>query len=153
MSEINNIHDIIPKKRKYIMQKTLKKIQSLIKKDTESRINKLQEDYDRASAKVKTDAEQRINQEHINYNVKIIQSAELLLSEKDKGEVIEKITNSVLNMREGLHKLVDDANEHLAELAEQLDRDKEDAMRLKQAVDDVISKMEKAQAKAVVTRA
>jgi ribosomal protein S4 len=135
------------------MQKTLKKIQSLIKKDTESRINKLQEDYDQASAKIKDDAEQMIQQEHINYNIKIIQSAELLLSEKDKGEVIEKITDSVLNKREGLQKLVDDANEHLTELAEQLDRDKEDAMRLKQAVDDVISKMEKAQAKAVVTRA
>jgi hypothetical protein len=135
------------------MQKALKKIQSLIKKDTESRINKLQEDYDQASAKVKTDAEQKINQEHINYNVKIIQSAELLLSEKDKGEVIEKITNSVLNKREGLQKLVDDANEHLTELAQQLDRDKEDAMKLQKAVDDVISKMEKAQAKAVVTRA
>jgi phage shock protein A len=75
------------------------------------------------------------------------------LSEKDKGEVIEKITNSVLNKREGLQKLVDDANEHLTELAEQLDRDKEDAMKLQKAVDDVISKMEKAQAKAVVTRA
>jgi len=136
------------------MNQTLKEIQALISIDTKKRITKLQDSYDKQAAEIKSNAEQRINQEHITYNTKIIQITELLLDEEaDEIEVIDKIRDSVINKQRGLQKLVDDANEHLTAIAKQLDRDKEEALQLETAVDNVINKMEKAQAKAVVMRA
>lgn len=135
------------------MNQTLKEIQALISIDTKKRITKLQDSYDKQAAEIKSNAEQRINQEHINYNTKIIQITELLLDEEaDEIEVIDKIRDSVINKQRGLQKLVDDANEHLTAIAKQLDRDKEEASQLETAVDNVINKMEKAQAKSVVVR-
>jgi hypothetical protein len=135
------------------MNQTLKEIQALISIDTKKRITKLQDSYDKQAAEIKSNAEQRINQEHITYNTKIIQITELLLDEEaDEIEVIDKIRDSVINKQRGLQKLVDDANEHLTAIAKQLDRDKEEALQLETAVDNVINKMEKAQAKSVVVR-
>jgi len=135
------------------MNQTLKEIQALISIDTKKRITKLQDSYDKQAAEIKSNAEQRINQEHINYNTKIIQITELLLDEEaDEIEVIDKIRDSVINKQRGLQKLVDDANEHLTAIAKQLDREKEEASQLETAVDNVINKMEKAQAKSVVVR-
>jgi len=135
------------------MNQTLKEIQALIERDTKKRITKLQDSYDKQAAEIKSNAEQRINQEHITYNTKIIQITELLLDEEaDEIEVIDKIRDSVINKQRGLQKLVDDANEHLTAIAKQLDRDKEEALQLETAVDNVINKMEKAQAKSVVVR-
>jgi uncharacterized protein YukE len=136
------------------MNQTLKEIQALISIDTKKRITKLQDSYDKQAAEIKSNAEQRINQEHITYNTKIIQITELLLDEEaDEIEVIDKIRDSVINKQKSLQKLVDDANEHLTAIAKQLDNDKEEASQLKTAVDNVITQMEKAQAKAVVMRA
>ena len=136
------------------MNQTLKEIQALIERDTKKRITKLQDSYDKQAAEIKSNAEQRINQEHITYNTKIIQITELLLDEEaDEIEVIDKIRDSVINKQKSLQKLVDDANEHLTAIAKQLDNDKEEASQLKTAVDNVITQMEKAQAKAVVMRA
>ena len=121
-------------------QKTLKEIQALISKDTKKRINKLQDSYDKQAAEIKSNAEQKINQEHINYNNKVIQNAELLLDEEaDEIEVIDKIRDSVINKQKSLQKLVDDANEHLTAIAKQLDREKEEASQLETAVDNVIN--------------